>query len=209
MRYNFITIEGNIGSGKTTLSKMLSEEFDTKLILEEFDDNPFLSKFYSNPNKYAFPVELSFMAERYKQLKESIQTDLFNQKIISDYFFFKSLIFAKVNLPDDEYKLYYDLFHIINEKLIKPDLLIYLYKDVDGLLKNIKKRGRDYEKDIKPEYLDIIQKTYINFFKTINYTRILILDINNINFVENPEDYSKILDILNKEYNLGLNTYKF
>lgn len=209
MKYNFITIEGNIGSGKTSLTKMLAHEYGAKLILEEFEDNPFLAKFYQNQEKYAFPLELSFMAERYKQLKESLQADLFNQKLVSDYSFFKSLIFAKVTLPEDEFKLYYNLFHIINEKLMKPDLLVYLYSDVTRLLENIKKRGREYEKDIKSDYLNHIQQTYLNHFRTIQNTKILVLNVSNINFVHDKRDFEKILTTLDKKYIYGVNMVDF
>ena len=145
-KYPYIVVEGNIGSGKTSLVKMLTKEFLAHAIYEEFSDNPFLPKFYAEPEKHAFPLELSFLAERYHQLKKELNTrDLFHKNIISDYYFIKSLIFAEITLPEDEFALYKKLFHIIHQKLPKPDLLIYLYSDIERLQKNISKRGRDYD----------------------------------------------------------------
>src|SRR5678816_1188809 len=161
MNYHFITIEGNIGAGKTTLAHLLSKHYNARLVLEEFADNPFLPKFYENPAQYAFPLELFFMAERYKQLKDLIQTrDLFHSITISDYLFTKCLLFAKVNLSEDEFRLYQRLFEIIHQQLIQPDLLIYLHAPVTKLQTNIKKRNRSYEQNIPDEYLFKIQETY-------------------------------------------------
>lgn len=154
MKYHFITIEGNIGAGKTTLAHLLSKHYNARLILEEFADNPFLPKFYENPQQYAFPVELFFMAERYKQLKELIQQkDMFQSVTISDYLFTKCLLFSKVTLPDDEFRLYQRLFDIIHQQLIQPDILIYLHAPVSKLQANIKKRNRSYEQNIPDDYL--------------------------------------------------------
>ena len=140
MKHQFITIEGNIGAGKTTLANILAKQLNARIILEEFADNPFLSKFYDNPNQYAFPLELFFMAERYKQLKELVHTkDLFQSITISDYLFTKCLLFAKVNLPEEEFRLYQKLFDIIHQQLVFPDVLIYLHASVNKLQQNIKK----------------------------------------------------------------------
>src|SRR3954462_10806348 len=161
MKYNFVTIEGNIGAGKTTLTHLLSKHFNARLILEEFADNPFLSKFYENPGQYAFPLELFFMAERYKQLKELLHTtDLFQSVTVSDYLFTKCLLFAKVNLSMEEFRLYQKLFDIIHQQLLQPDLLIYLHAPVQKLQQNIRKRNRPYEQEISDEYLFNIQETY-------------------------------------------------
>src|SRR6187549_3007782 len=158
MNYHFITIEGNIGAGKTTLAHLLSRHYNARLILEEFADNPFLPKFYESPELYAFPLELFFMAERYKQLKELIQQkDLFQQLTISDYLFTKCLLFAKVNLPDEEFRLYQKLFDIINPQIVQPDILIYLHTPVNKLQQNIKKRNRSFEQNIPDEYLFNLQ----------------------------------------------------
>src|SRR5688572_2915473 len=166
MNYHFITIEGNIGAGKTTLAHLLAKHFNARLILEEFAENPFLTKFYENPQQYAFPVELFFMAERYKQLKELIQTrDMFQSVTITDYLFTKCLLFAKVNLPEAEFRLYQKLFEIVHQQLVQPDLLIYLHAPVNRLQQNIKKRNRPYEQGISDEYLFNIQETYTHYIK--------------------------------------------
>ena len=208
MDYNFIVIEGNIGAGKTTLAKKIAEEYNAKLIPEEFAENPFLPKFYKDPDKYSFPLELSFLADRFHQLNKEIRyRDLFKSFIIADYYFTKSLIFAKNTLKDDEYKLYYRIFNIIYSSLPKPDLYVYLYLDVHNILNNIKLRGRDYEKNIKPEYLKKIQTGYFEYMKQHqDEFKFLVIDTNNINFVKNPEDYKKITEtIFEKEYEIGIN----
>jgi deoxyguanosine kinase len=161
MKHHFITVEGNIGAGKTTLTHLLAKHFDARLILEEFADNPFLPKFYTNPQQYAFPLELFFMAERYKQLKDMVHTkDLFHSITVSDYLFTKCLLFAKVNLPDEEFRLYQKLFEIIHQQLVFPDILIYLHAPVQTLQANIKKRNRVYEQSIPDSYLFDLQETY-------------------------------------------------
>src|ERR1043165_204234 len=169
MQYHYIAIEGNIGAGKTTLAHLLSKRLNARLILEEFADNPFLPKFYENPDQYAFPLELFFMAERYKQLKDMIHTkDLFQSITISDYLFTKCLLFAKVNLPDEEFRLYQRLFEIIHQQLVHPDILIYLHAPVAKLQANIKRRNRPYEQNIPDQYLFNIQETYTHYIKQHN-----------------------------------------
>ena len=203
--YNYIVIEGNIGAGKTSLATMISEQYNAKLILEQFEENSFLPKFYKDPAKYAFPLELSFLASRYQQLKEQlIARDLFKNFVIADYFIDKSLIFAHKNLPNDEFSLYSKLFHIINQSLPKPELLVYLYVNIDRLKTNIKHRGRSYEQDIKPEYLNKIQDGYFEYIKLLTETRILIVDTNDIDFVNNQKDYENITNIIFKEYSKGI-----
>lgn len=205
MKYNFIAIEGNIGAGKTTLSKMIANKLDAKLVLEEFTDNPFLPKFYNDAAKYAFPLELSFLAERYQQLKDEMSNaDLFNPLVVSDYIFQKCLLFAKVNLPDAEFELFSKLFNIITPLLPKPDLLIYLYLNVSDLQKNIAKRGREYEQQIPNEYLQNIQNSYLEYFKGQLSQRILILDITDLNFVSNKEHFEQILNLLEQDYKPGI-----
>ncbi len=197
MKYNFIAIEGNIGSGKTSLSKMLSEEYGAKLILEQFADNPFLPKFYKDQKKYAFPLEMSFLAERYQQLSdETSQPDLFSPFIISDYYVFKSLIFAEITLEEEEFKLYRRLFMMMYNNLVKPDLFVYLYQNTDRLLENIKKRGREYERNIQANYLEKINKGYLEFMKKQTNLKILVVDVSKIDFVNNREDYQKLKDII-------------
>ncbi len=203
MNYHFITIEGNIGAGKTTLAHMLSKHYKARLILEEFADNPFLSKFYENPQQFAFPVELFFMAERYKQLKDLIQQrDMFHDLTISDYLFTKCLLFAKVNLPQDEFRLYQRLFDIIHQQLIKPDIIIYLHTPVKKLQENIRKRNRSYEQNITDEYLFNIQETYTNYIKQHNL-KTLFVDAGNADFLGNEKHIQVIVDALDKEYNNG------
>ena len=203
MRYNFITIEGNIGAGKTTLAHLLSKYFNARLILEEFADNPFLPKFYENQRQYAFPLELFFMAERYKQLKDLLQTkDMFQNITISDYLFTKCLLFAKVNLPEEEFILYQKLFDIINPQVRQPDILIYLHAPVNKLRENIKKRNRSYEQGIDPEYLFSLQETYIQYIKQ-HHIKTLFIDASNSDFLGNEEHIKTIIDALNTEYDYG------
>ena len=203
MKYNFVTIEGNIGAGKTTLAHLLSKHFNARLILEEFADNPFLPKFYENPGQYAFPLELFFMAERYKQLKDLLQTkDMFHNITISDYLFTKCLLFAKVNLPEEEFRLYQKLFEIINPQIIQPDIVIYLHTPVKKLQENIKKRNREYEQSIPNDYLFTLQETYTQYIKQHNI-KTLYIDAGNADFLGNEEHLKIIINALDKEYEDG------
>lgn len=205
MNYNFITIEGNIGAGKTTLAEMLARDLDAGLILEQFDDNPFLPEFYKDPVHKAFPLELFFMAERYQQLQETIQKQLFQKLLISDYLFSKSLLFAQTNLKENELDLYIRLFKIIHSQLPKPDLVLYLHTSVDQLLKNIEKRGRDYEKDIKRDYLQKIEHAYFDHFKQLkNQSTVIILKADQVDFVNREIDYLRIKKILNQNFENGM-----
>jgi deoxyadenosine/deoxycytidine kinase len=203
VKYSFITIEGNIGAGKTTLAHLLSKHYNARLILEQFADNPFLPKFYESPQQFAFPLELFFMAERFKQLKELIQQkDLFQNVTISDYLFTKCLLFAKVNLPDDEFRLYQRLFEIIHQQLVQPDILIYLHVPLIKLQQNIKKRNRPYEQNIQNEYLFDIQETYTNYIKQHN-VKTLFIDASKADFLGNEEHLKTIINALDKEYPTG------
>jgi deoxyadenosine/deoxycytidine kinase len=203
MDYHFITIEGNIGAGKTTLAHLLSKHYNARLILEEFADNPFLPKFYENPRQYAFPLELFFLAERYKQLKELIFTkDLFQDITITDYLFSKCLLFAKVNLPEEEFRLFQKLFDIIHQQLVQPDILIYLHAPVSRLQQNIRKRNRVYEQAIPDQYLFNIQETYTNYIKQHNI-KTLFVDAGNADFLGNKKHLHCIIDALDKEYENG------
>ncbi len=207
--YNFIVIEGNIGAGKTTLATKMSENLNARLILEQFADNPFLPKFYEDPEKHAFPLELSFLAERYHQLKKELSTqDIFKPTIISDYYFVKSLIFAKSNLKEDEFSLYTKLFHIINDSLPKPDLFVYLYHHIERLQENIRKRGRIYEQNITNDYLIKIQSAYFDFLKQMPELRIVIIDVNDVDYANNVRDYELVLTILKKQHNQGITHIK-
>ncbi len=203
MKYTFITIEGNIGAGKTTLANLLSKHYNARLILEEFADNPFLPKFYEDPSKYAFPLELFFMAERFKQLKDLIgQKDLFQSLTITDYLFTKCLLFAKVNLPEDEFRLYQRLFEIIHQQLVQPEILIYLHAPVNKLQQNIRKRARPYEQAIPDDYLFNIQETYTHYIKQHNM-KTLFVDASNADFLHNPKHMQVILDALEREWTDG------
>ncbi len=203
----FLVIEGNIGAGKTTLASKLAEEYNAKLILEQFADNPFLPKFYHDQERYSFPLELSFLADRYNQIKNQVlNLDLFYSFLIADYYFAKSSIFARNTLKEDEYRLFRQIFDIVFESMPKPDLYVYLHAGNDKLLKNITKRGRDYEQNINPGYLDKIKKGYFDFFKQVKSFPVLIIDTNNIDFVNNPEHYEQLkAAIFKSEYKLGEN----
>ncbi len=199
MQYHYIAIEGNIGAGKTTLAHLLARKLNARLILEQFADNPFLPKFYENPKQNAFPLELFFMAERYKQLKDMMyKTDLFQTITVADYFFSKCLLFAKINLPDEEFRLYQKLFDIMSQQLVLPDIIIYLHSPVNKLQKNIKKRNRSYEQNIADEYLFNIQETYTNYIKHHNI-KTIIVDAANANFLDNEQHLEQMLQALNNE----------
>jgi 2-amino-4-hydroxy-6-hydroxymethyldihydropteridine diphosphokinase len=196
-KYNYIAIEGNIGAGKTTLAKMLSKDFNTKLVLERFAENPFLPKFYKQKDRYAFPLEMSFLADRYQQITENLgQFNLFKSFIISDYYIFKSLIFAKITLQKEEFLLYRKLFDIMYKEIMKPDLYVYLHQEPEKLLRNIKKRGRDYEQKIEVNYLEMIHKGYLSYIYSTNNLKFIIIDASNLDFVKSPEDYNLILNKL-------------
>jgi deoxyguanosine kinase len=204
-KYNFIAIEGNIGAGKTSLASRIASEFNARLILEQFEDNTFLPKFYENPAKYAFPLELTFLAERYQQLKNQLSTqDMFKTFTVADYFIQKSLIFASRNLSGDEFILYTRLFNIIEGVLPKPDLLVYLYLDLDNLKRNIQTRGRVYEMNIQSEYLEKIQNGYLDFLRQQQKMRVLIIDTNHLDFVHLQDDYYKILEVMTGTYEPGV-----
>jgi 2-amino-4-hydroxy-6-hydroxymethyldihydropteridine diphosphokinase len=192
---NYIAIEGNIGAGKTSLSHLIANDFNAKLILERFKDNPFLPMFYKDQQRYAFPLEMSFLADRYQQLLEDInQFDLFKDYVVADYDAYKSLIFAKVTLQPEEFNLYKKLFHLMHKELAKPDVYIYLYQNTERLLENIKKRGREYEKSIAAEYLQKINNGYLEYIKSMHIDNVKIIDISEMDFVKNRGDYLAILD---------------
>jgi deoxyguanosine kinase len=199
-KYNYIAIEGNIGAGKTTLAEKIAKDFNAKTVFERFADNPFLPKFYKDQNRYAFPLEMSFLADRYQQLSDDLaQFDLFKDFIVADYHIFKSLIFAKVTLQEDEYRLYKTLFDIIYKEMPKPDLYVYLYQNTDRLLQNIKRRGRSYEQEIPADYLDKINKGYLDYINTQTNLNVLIIDVSDKDFIKNQSDYVYILDEIRKK----------
>ena len=193
--YNYIAIEGNIGSGKTSLSKLISSDFNTKLMLERFIDNPFLAKFYQNPKDFAFKLEMSFLADRYQQTNEDLsQLNFFSQNIISDYDIHKSLIFSKINLNEDEFNLYRKLFYSLYKSIVKPDLIIFLNQKIENLMRNIEKRGRKYESTISEDYLKKINQSYSEFFKSRPDLNVKFIDVSEMDFVKNRLDYLSIID---------------
>jgi deoxyguanosine kinase len=199
-QFNYIAFEGNIGAGKTTLATKIAEDFNAKTVLERFADNPFLPKFYEDQNRYAFPLEMSFLADRYKQLSDDLaQFDLFKDFIVADYHIFKSLIFAKITLAEDEYRLYRTLFDIVYREMPKPDLYVYLYQNTERLLENIKKRGRSYEQNIPADYLDKINSGYLDYIKSQLDLNVLIIDVSDRDFVKNQEDYLYILEEIQRK----------
>lgn len=207
---NYIVVEGNIGAGKTSLSRLLSNDLNARLILEEFSDNPFLPLFYKNPERYAFPVELFFMTERHKQLQDLlIKGNLFQEYVVSDYIFSKTLLFAGENLESEELRLFQRLFHTLNASFPKPNLLVFLHRSVEDLLSNIRKRARAYEKDISAAYLQKIQNAYFNFFQMAEQDlAILLLDVEDLDFINNPTHYQVIVEQIQKKYPKGIHRWK-
>lgn len=199
-QFNYIAIEGNIGAGKTTLASKLAEDCNAKLVLERFADNPFLPKFYKDQSRYAFPLEMSFLADRYQQLSDDLaQFDLFKDFVVADYHIFKSLIFAKVTLQEDEFRLYKTMFDIIHKEMPKPDLYVYLYQNTERLLANIKKRGRSYEQEIPANYLEKINQGYLDYIKTQTDLNVLVIDVSELDFVKRQEDYLFLLNEINNK----------
>lgn len=197
---NYIAIEGNIGAGKTTLATKIAEDYNAKTVLERFADNPFLPKFYKDQNRYAFPLEMSFLADRYQQLSDDLaQFDLFKDFVVADYHIFKSIIFAKVTLQEDEFRLYKTMFDIMYKDMPKPDLYVYLYQNTERLLANIKRRGRTYEQEIPAEYLEKINRGYLDYIKSQADLNILIIDISDLDFVKKQQDYVFILNEIHKK----------
>lgn len=208
MDYRYIAVEGNIGSGKTTLAIKLSKQFDARLVLEEFGENPFLAKFYEDPKRYAFPLELAFLADRYQQLKDILNVpELFQQKIVSDYIFPKTKIFAKINLEQSEYELFAKMAEILRLELAKPDLLIYLNSSVEHLQRNIKSRGRNYEQQIQDEYLQKLNEGYHQYLQQ-EAIKVLHINSENADF-RKPEIFAKIVDFLEADYDFEVHTLFF
>ena len=205
MNYNYIVIEGCIGAGKTSLAEMFAQDFNAELVLERFADNTFLPKFYKDPEHYAFPLEMTFLTERYQQLKTLLtKRDLFTDLVIADYFIDKCVIFSKNNLQSDEYNLFTKVYEIISSHMPKPDLLIYLYNTSENLLKDIAKRGRPYGQEITADYLESIQENYLTYLKHRTQIPILIVESNKLDFVNNPEDYQKLKDLVTIRYPVGI-----
>ena len=207
MYYKFVAIEGNIGSGKTTLATKLAQDYKARLLLEQFADNPFLPKFYKSPENNAFPLELFFMAERYHQLKNLTEQDLFQPLTIADYFFMKSKLFAQNNLHADEQQLFNRLFEIMLSSLSPPDLLIYLYADISHLQQNIKKRGRPFEQEISDDYLQNIQNKYLDYLRKQKSFPVLILDVSLVDFKTEKTVYEKIKKLINCKHKIGVHQF--
>lgn len=203
MRY--IAIEGNIGAGKTTLSKRLAEKWNQRLILEEFEENPFLTGFYENPQKYAFQLEMAFLADRFHQLKTELVEDLFQPDIIADYAPFKSLIFARNNLSEDEFHIYRRFWQISFQNLPRPDVVVYLHRDIQSLLSLIHFRGRSFEMGIAEEYLGNIQSAYFSYFKQITDFPVLIVDTKKYNLFNSTVFDEWFASQLKQKFNPGLN----
>lgn len=208
--YNYIVVEGSIGAGKTTLSTMLARDFNAELVLERFADNPFLEKFYKDPVHYALPVEMTFLMDRYQQLKSMLPArDLFTDFILGDYFIDKCLLFSKNNLAPDEFALFRNVFDAVATNLPKPDLILYLYTTPDRLLRQIAKRNRSFEKDITLEYLSDIQEKYLTYFRENQQIPILLVDTENVDFVENPSDYQRFKNLITTHYEPGIHRILF
>jgi len=193
----FLAIEGNIGAGKSTLAKKIAEDFNAKLVLERFADNAFLPKFYEDPTRYAFPLEMSFLADRFQQFTDDTsQFDLFKRFMVSDYDIYKSLIFAKITLQKEEFELYRKVFNFMHNEVKKPDIYVYLYQNKERLLTNIKNRGRDYEQNISPTYLEKINRGYLDFIKSHPNQNILLINLEELDFINKYQDYENILEQL-------------
>lgn len=208
--YNYIVIEGCIGAGKTTLAKMIGSEYSAEQVLEQFNENPFLAKFYADPVHYAFPVEMTFLMERYRQLKKLLsERDLFTDFVIGDYFIDKCVIFSRNNLLPDEYNLYRSVFDVLSSYLPKPDIILYLYNDIPRLLRNIAGRGREYERNISADYLEHIQQSYLTYFKEHAAMPVLLLEASKLDFVKNQGDYDKIKALIETSYPAGIHRITF
>jgi deoxyadenosine/deoxycytidine kinase len=205
LNYRYIAIEGVIGAGKTTLAKFLADHYQAKLLLEEFEDNPFLAKFYQEKDKFSFPLELSFLASRYHQVKNQIEKrDLFQETIVSDFVLYKSLVFASINLKGDELDLYKKLFQIMFQQIPVPDLTIFIYHTTESLRKNIMLRGREYEMGIEESYLEQLNENYLSYFKQLSQHRIVIIDGKDYDIVHQPKNSEKLIQLANTEFPLGI-----
>lgn len=206
--WRYLVVEGNIGAGKTTLSTMLSEHFSARLVLEQFSDNPFLPGFYEDPSKFAFPLELSFLAERYQQLKDELsRPDLFRPLIVADYFVLKSLIFAQITLEQHEFELFSRLFKIIRDSLPLPDKIIFLHSNRERLKSNIQERGRSYEQNIQDEYLEKIQNGYFGLLKSLESLPVALVDASGVDFVKNPEDFQRFVRLADMPLEAGVHYF--
>ncbi len=191
-----IAIEGTIGVGKTSLAKLLAERLEGRLVLEKFDENPFLEEFYKNPDHYAFQTQLWFLLSRYRQQQDLQQMDLFTSALISDYMFVKDRLFAALNLNDNEMKLYDMVARILEKNIVQPDLVLFLQSDTERLMENIKKRGRDYEVSMDWKYIDALNQIYNEYFFRYDKSPLLIINSNDIDFVNNESDLDAIFEFI-------------
>ena len=204
---SYVVIEGNIGAGKTTLARMLAERFNHRLVLEEFSDNPFLPLFYRDPERYAFPVELFFMAERHKQLEAELSNqDLFNQGTVADYLFIKTKLFARNSLNEQEFRLFSRLFRALDLSFPRPDLIVYLHRPVEALQENIRRRGRSFERDMKDSYLQSVQQVYLDYLRSVTDVPVLLVELGNENFAEDRVLFERIVAGMTGTVKRGLQT---
>lgn len=209
MRHNYIAIEGNIGAGKSTLCKLLSSKWESLHMLEEFEDNPYLKEFYEQPDKYAFQLEMSFLAARYSQQRRIFQSlDLFRSQVISDYMLQKCFVFSSANLSEEEFSIYRSFFQIIENQFPHPGLIVYLHRSVPVLLDQIQKRARVYEKGINKAYLERIESAYFNVFKQLKSKKILVLDLKTRDFENDPAVLERVASLINMEHKPGIHRYK-
>ena len=193
---NYVVIEGAIGVGKTSLAKLLSDRLDAKLVLEKFEENPFLSEFYDDPVRFAFQTQLFFLLQRYQQQQELRQVDMFHNLLISDYMFIKDRLFASLNLDEKEMSLYDSIANMLERNVINPDLIIYLQADTNTLMKNIAKRGREFEANISYDYINGLNEIYTEYFFRYNETPLVIINTNYIDFVNNSTDLDQVIDYI-------------
>ena len=201
--YSYIAVEGLIGAGKTTLAKRLAAELGGRLVLEEFDDNPFLPRFYEDPKRYGFSVELSFLAQRYHQLKRVTEQDLFSNCTIADYSLGKSLVFANVTLQNDEYALFRDLYSIMYGDLPRPELILYIHLDMTRAKDRIRSRGRSYEQSIPIAYLEQLQVRYLDHLQKLTEDRVLVVDLKEHDLMNDPLVYKKLVDTISLDLPKG------
>lgn len=192
----YVAIEGPIGVGKTSLASLLAERLGARLVREEFEENPFLPDFYKDPDRYAFQTQLFFLLQRYQQQQDLRQVDMFHNLLITDYMFIKDRLFASLNLSDKEMDLYDSVANMLERNVINPDLVIYLQADTATLMENITRRGRDFERDMSPEYLDALNQVYNEFFFRYQDTPLVIINTNNIDFVNNPKDLDEVIEVI-------------
>jgi len=191
-----ICIEGTIGVGKTSLAKLIADEMDAKTVLEKFEENPFLSNFYSDKKRYAMQTQLFFLLSRYKQHQDLQQMDMFTNAIVSDYMFDKDRLFAALNLTDMELDLYSRIANELQKNIIYPDLIIFLQSETDRLMHNIKIRGRTFEEDMDWKYIDELNQIYNEYFFRYDKGPLVIINTNDIDFVNNPDDLKAIIDFI-------------